>query len=75
MHQLPMCCQSVLLLILSWRVVAQLTTAVHLMQYEREEAGALTKVLDKHQLHARFPLVALEAGLPSVLQVLHLFPP
>ena len=60
----------------SWRVAALLTTAVQrLLQYERREAGALTKVLDKHELHALFPLVALEAGLPSVLQVLHLLPP
>ena len=29
-------------------------------------------MLDKHELHALFPLVALEAGLPSVLQVLHI---
>lgn len=39
------------------------------LQFEREDAGALTKVLDKFQLHALFPLVALEAGLPRVLQV------
>ena len=42
---------------------------VHLLQYEREEAGALTGVLNRYKLHALFPLVALEAGLPRVLQV------
>lgn len=47
---------------------------MHLLQFEREEVGALAKVLDKHELHALFPVVALEAGLPSVLQVLHLLP-
>ena len=39
-------------------------------QYEREEAGALAKVLDRYQLHSLYPLAAVQSYLPSALKVL-----
>jgi hypothetical protein len=50
-------------------VHAKLRGIVHGVQFEREEPGALTGVLDKYQLHSLYPLAALQAYLPAALKV------